>query len=159
MWAQDHINLHAEAEPYVDEGLEVMSVDDALSGARDILAERVSEDGTARARLRALFARQGTLKSKVSKNSEESGVKYRDYFDWEEQLATAPSHRVLAMLRGEKVSLTATASRAASRAAAAACAWRLCRCACCCWPRVANCRSMWLCSSVTLLCRTICPSS
>ncbi|MDP6716537.1 MAG: Tex family protein [SAR202 cluster bacterium] len=104
VWAQDNVNLQAEAEPYVDESLEVMSADDALSGARDIIAERVSEDGTARARLRALFARQGTLRSKVSKNSEESGVKYRDYFDWEEPLATAPSHRVLAMLRGEKES-------------------------------------------------------
>ncbi|MCH7801015.1 MAG: RNA-binding transcriptional accessory protein, partial [Chloroflexi bacterium] len=55
IWAQDDVDLHAEAENYVDERHEVMNVSDALSGARDIIAERVSEDGTARARLRALF--------------------------------------------------------------------------------------------------------
>lgn len=104
MWEQGNVDLQTEAEPYVDERQEIMNVSDALSGARDILAERVSEDGSARSRLRELYARQGVIRSNVVKNSETDGAKYRDYFDWEEPLTTAPSHRILAMLRGEKES-------------------------------------------------------
>ena len=104
MWEQGNVDLQTEAEPYVDERQEIMNVSDALSGARDIVAERVSEDGTARSRLRELYARQGVIRSNVVKNSENDGAKYRDYFDWEEPLTTAPSHRILAMLRGEKES-------------------------------------------------------
>ncbi len=73
----------------------------ALAGARDILAERVAEDVTARKRLRSLLARDGVLSAAVLKGKEEEGAKFRDYFAWEEPVAKAPSHRILALFRGE----------------------------------------------------------
>lgn len=73
----------------------------ALAGARDILAERVAEDATARRRLRSLFAHDGVLSAAVIKGREEEGNKFRDYFAWEEPAAKAPSHRILALFRGE----------------------------------------------------------
>jgi protein Tex len=78
----------------------VPDVGAALQGARDVIAERVSDDATARARLRHLFWRSGTLRSGVVAGREASGAKYKDYFNWSEPLAAAPSHRVLAILRG-----------------------------------------------------------
>ncbi len=89
------------ARPFVDEDAGVSSVEEALAGARDIVAEWVSEDARARARLRDLSARRATLRSRVARGKEEEGVKFRDYYDWEEPAARAPSHRVLALLRGE----------------------------------------------------------
>lgn len=73
----------------------------ALAGAGDILAERVAEDATARKRLRSLLARDGVLSAAVVKGKEEEGAKFRDYFAWEEPAAKAPSHRILALFRGE----------------------------------------------------------
>ena len=73
----------------------------ALAGARDILAERFAEDSTARHRIRGLFTHDGQLSSKVGSGKEEEGAKFRDYFAWDEAAAKAPSHRILAMLRGE----------------------------------------------------------
>ncbi len=73
-----------------------------MAGARDIIAEWVNEDAAARARLRLLFSHRGAMVSHVGRGKEEEGVKFRDYFDWQEPASTAPSHRVLAMLRGEK---------------------------------------------------------
>lgn len=104
IWTQTDVDIAAEAMPFVDESLGVANVDEALSGARDILAERVSEDSAARGRVRELFARQGVLRSRSVNDGEEAGAKYRDYFEWEEPLATAPSHRVRAMFRGENES-------------------------------------------------------
>lgn len=86
----------------MDEERGVPTAEDALAGARDIVAEWISEDATARARLRRLFTDRGAMVSRVGKGKEEEGAKFRDYFDWQEPAATAPSHRVLAMLRGEK---------------------------------------------------------
>ncbi len=80
----------------------VESVEDALAGARHIIAEIINEDSKARAELRKLFETRGKFISKVAKGMEEKGAKYKDYFDWEEPVGTAPSHRVLAMRRGEK---------------------------------------------------------
>lgn len=82
----------------------IASAEEALAGARDILAERISDDPRARAKLRALFQRDAVLSSKVllGKESSPEATKYKDYFDWSEPLAKAPSHRVLAMRRGEK---------------------------------------------------------
>lgn len=74
---------------------------DALAGARDIIAEWISEDQEARTRMRELFASKGMLRSKVMSGKEEEGIKYRDYFDWEEPISRAPSHRILAIRRGE----------------------------------------------------------
>jgi len=83
-----------------EEGVE--SVEDAHAGARDIIAEWVSETQDVRKRLRRLFAQKAEIVSKVVKKNQESGIKYRDYFDWREDVAKAPSHRLLAMFRGEK---------------------------------------------------------
>ncbi len=80
----------------------VPAAEDALAGARDIMAEWVSEDAVARARLRDLFARKGLFSSTVARGKEEEGAKFRDYFAWSEVAAKAPSHRILAMFRGEK---------------------------------------------------------
>lgn len=92
----------AEAASYVDPEKGVETVDDALAGARDIIAEMVSEHSGSRAELRDLFMEQGLISSTVEKGKEEEGKKYQDYFDWKEPVKTAPSHRILAMRRGEK---------------------------------------------------------
>jgi len=80
----------------------VPSVEDALQGARDIIAEWVSEDLKARDKVRRHFARGAEVASRLVKGKEEEGAKYRDYFDWSEPLAKCPSHRLLAMRRGEE---------------------------------------------------------
>ncbi len=79
----------------------VASVEDALAGARDIIAEWIAEDAGARQVMRGLFAREGIIQSRVVKGKEGAGVKYSNYFDHEEPVARVPSHRLLAMLRGE----------------------------------------------------------
>lgn len=78
------------------------SIDDALAGARDILAERIADDATAREKIRHLYQTASTVSSKVMFGKEEAGAKFKDYFDWSESMADAPSHRILAMRRGEK---------------------------------------------------------
>ena len=80
---------------------EIETLEEALAGARDILAEWFSENETARNMVRQAFAGSAVIKSKVVKNKEDEGEKYRDYFDWEEPLKYCPSHRLLAMRRGE----------------------------------------------------------
>ena len=90
-----------EAAAFVNQETGVGSVEDALAGARDIVAEWVNEDPETRRLMRDLFARGGQLRSRVVKDKEMEGAKYRDYFDWQEPLARAAGHRVLAMLRGE----------------------------------------------------------
>jgi uncharacterized protein len=91
-----------EAAKFVDAAKSIADVDAALAGARDILAERISDDATARAKLRAVYLRDATIATKVIAGKETEGAKFKDYFDWSEPLAKAPSHRVLAMRRGEK---------------------------------------------------------
>ncbi|HEX8948004.1 MAG TPA: Tex-like N-terminal domain-containing protein, partial [Dissulfurispiraceae bacterium] len=91
----------AEAAAFIDTEKGVESVEAALAGARDIIAELVNEDQTARAKMRDLFTAKATFKSKMVAGKEAEGAKYRDYFDWEEPASKAPSHRVLAMRRGE----------------------------------------------------------
>lgn len=81
---------------------DVKTVDDALSGARDILAEWVSENEKARNMVRHAFHTGAVIRAVVVKNKEEQGEKYRDYFDWEEPLQSCPSHRLLAIRRGER---------------------------------------------------------
>ncbi len=99
---QEGIDPAAAAEGFVDLEKGVETVDQALAGARDIIAETVNEDETARARLRRLFSEKGVFQSKVASGKEMEGAKYKDWFDWEEPAAQAPSHRILAMRRGEK---------------------------------------------------------
>lgn len=91
-----------KAQDYLDPQKEVHTIEDALNGANDILAEIISENSTARSRLRDLFFNKGSFVCSVATGKEESGKKYQQYFDWTEPVKTAPSHRVLAMRRGEK---------------------------------------------------------
>lgn len=92
----------SEAAAFVDPEKGVESVEEALAGGRDIIAEWVNEDQAARERMRRLFRKKGLFRSRVIPSQEDTGAKFRDYFDWEEPVATAPSHRILAMRRGEK---------------------------------------------------------
>lgn len=102
LFAQGGADPVEEAAAFVDAEKGVESVDDALAGARDIIAERVNEDSEIRAAVRKLFELEGVIRSKALANRMEDGAKFRDYFEWEEPLKSAPSHRVLAMRRGEK---------------------------------------------------------
>jgi len=88
--------------PFVDPEREVLTEDEALSGARDIIAEWINEDGDLRARLRGLFQRKAVITAKVLKGQEEIGNKFSDYFDWQEPANKVAGHRLLAMLRGEQ---------------------------------------------------------
>ena len=81
---------------------DVPTVDDAISGASDIIAERVAEDDGARAAIRRLFQRSGMLVSKVVKGKEGDGIKYSDYYEFQERLSRISSHRLLAIMRGEE---------------------------------------------------------
>jgi uncharacterized protein len=74
---------------------------EALAGARDIIAEQITDHPAARAQMRELYLTQGMLKSKGIAGKEEEGAKFKDYFDWSEPAAKAPSHRILAIRRGE----------------------------------------------------------
>ncbi len=101
IFSQAAFDVPCEAALFVDEGKGVASVEEALAGSRDIIAEWVNEDGEARARLRQLFAKKGAFRSKKAPGKEEESEKFRDYFDWSEPVTKAPSHRVLALRRGE----------------------------------------------------------
>ncbi|TBH73426.1 Tex family protein [Aquirufa nivalisilvae] len=101
LFQQRNLSPEDLAEKFLDEEKGVLSLDMALAGARDILAEEMMEKAEAREDARQLFARKTQVKSKVSKGKQEAGIKYKDYFDWSESLAQAPSHRVLALFRGE----------------------------------------------------------
>ena len=109
LWGQENFDVRQAAAEYLDSTTGtingVANVPDALSGARDIIAEWVSEDKVARREIRRLFWSQGTFSSSVVSGKREVAAKYRDYFEWEEPIMKVPSHRVLAMLRGEKESM------------------------------------------------------
>ena len=100
--AQNGTDPVKAAEPFIDSEKGVGSVEDALAGARDIIAEIINEDDGARGRLRNLFFTKGTVKSRVAGDMAEKGAKFRDYFEWDEPVAGIPSHRMLAIRRGEK---------------------------------------------------------
>jgi uncharacterized protein len=87
---------------FIDEEKGVKTIEEALAGARDIIAEKISEDQIARGAMRQLFTESGRFKAKVIAGKEEEGQKYKDYFDIEENVSEAPSHRILAMRRAEK---------------------------------------------------------
>ena len=99
---QNNNLVFEEAEKYISEEKQVPSVLDALQGARDIISEIISEDSVVRENIRELFKKTGIVKSRVIKGKEDEGEKFEDYFEWEEKLMTCPSHRMLAMRRGEK---------------------------------------------------------
>ena len=99
---EDEVDPIKEAAAYINPEKKVETAEDALAGSRDIIAEWVNEDQGAREKMRALYAQKGVFLSKVIPGREEEGAKFRDYFDWEEPVSKAPSHRILAMRRGEK---------------------------------------------------------
>jgi uncharacterized protein len=98
MLEQGATDIVAEAANYINE--KIKTADEALQGARDIIAETVNEDVNLRARLRKLFEDKAVLQSKVLTDKETEGIKYKDYFDFSEPIHKIPSHRILAVLRG-----------------------------------------------------------
>lgn len=100
--AQSRIDPEQEAAAYISDKKGVTSASEALAGARDIIAELISENAETRTKMRRYFTQKATYKTSLVKGKEEMGIKYKDYFDWEENAKNAPSHRVLAMRRGEQ---------------------------------------------------------
>ncbi len=96
--AQNDIDVNEEAKAFINE--KIKTVDEALQGARDIIAELINEDANVRAKLRKLFEDTATLQSKVLSDKETEAIKYKDYFDFSEAIYKIPSHRILAVLRG-----------------------------------------------------------
>ncbi len=103
LWAQEvNVDVLAEAVKYLNPEQSIETMEDALAGARDIMAEWINENQQARASMRNLYLEQGLFKTTGVRGKDVEGSKYRDYAEWEEPVATAPSHRVLAMRRGEQ---------------------------------------------------------
>lgn len=98
MLEQKEVDIAAEAAAYINE--KVKTADEALQGARDIIAEQINEDAQTRAKMRRLFEDRATLQSKVVTDKETEGVKFKDYFEYNEPIMKVPSHRALAVLRG-----------------------------------------------------------
>ncbi len=99
---QKNFDLDAEAAKLINAEKGVNTLDEALAGARDIIAEMISENAEVRTKMRTYFQEKAVFKAEVIKGKEEAGIKYKDYFEWSEPVKTAASHRVLAMRRGEK---------------------------------------------------------
>ncbi len=95
------VELNAAASEYVSEEKGVFNIHEALEGASDIIAEIISEDIDTRKQLRDLFLKYAILSSSLIKKNKEKGDKFKDYFDWSEKASNIPSHRVLAIFRGE----------------------------------------------------------
>ena len=102
IYEQKQVQLYQIAKQYIDVEKGVNSADEALQGARDIIAEWVCENITVRQKMRDTFTKFSTIASKVVKGKEEEGSKFSLYFDSKELLGKAPSHRILAMFRGEE---------------------------------------------------------
>lgn len=98
MLEQKEIDIAGAAGAYINE--KVKTAEEALQGARDIIAEQVNEDAQTRAKMRRLFEERATLQSKVVTDKETEGIKFKDYFDYNEPVMKVPSHRALAVLRG-----------------------------------------------------------
>ncbi len=102
LWAQRQLDLQREAAKFVNPEKGVANVEEALAGARDIIAEKVSENPNIRARLRDTFLRHSRISTRQIPDRIDEEGKYRIYYQSEEFLAKAPSHRILAMFRGEE---------------------------------------------------------
>lgn len=100
LFKQYEKDVDALAENFLSD--QIPDTEAALQGARDIIAEWINEDKTAREIVRRAFYHKSVIASKLVKDKEEDGAKYRDYFEWSEPLKKCPSHRFLAMMRGEK---------------------------------------------------------
>lgn len=99
IFSQKFMDVEGEVEKYLNDDVE--EVETALEGARDIIAEKINEDSQSRNQIRKLYQREAMLSSVVAKGKEIDGQKYQNYYEWEENLMQAPSHRILAMFRGE----------------------------------------------------------
>lgn len=97
IFALDPRNCQELARPYLSD--KVQTAEEALAGARDIIAEQASEQAVLRQRLRRLYQEEGVISASVQKGKEEEGIKYSNYFDFSERIRTIPSHRLLAILR------------------------------------------------------------
>lgn len=95
---QGNLTPLEEAAKFITEN--VKTAEDALQGARDIIAETINEDATVRAKMRRLFEESATVQSKVLADKETEGIKYKDYYDFSEPVSKIPSHRILAVMRG-----------------------------------------------------------
>jgi uncharacterized protein len=102
LFNQEPGTIESFANAFVDVEKGVNNQEEALEGARDIIAEWVSENPESRKKLRELFWREGAVRARVIKGKETEGQKFKDYFDWNEPIAHVPSHRLLALRRGEK---------------------------------------------------------
>jgi uncharacterized protein len=110
IFAQEDMDPEQAAVPFVDPDKDVHSPEEALSGARDIIAEWINENAEARAELRDLFSRKAVIRSRAAKGKgEEDTARFKDYLDWQEPLGRIPSHRLLAILRGRKAGLLTVA--------------------------------------------------
>jgi uncharacterized protein len=102
LFEQESFDINAFGSTFIDAEKGVNSVEESLEGARDIIAEWVNENPEVRKRARDLFWSEGQVESRVLKGKENEGQKYKDYFEWSEPISKTPSHRLLAMRRGEK---------------------------------------------------------
>ncbi|HEX5169759.1 MAG TPA: Tex-like N-terminal domain-containing protein, partial [Cyclobacteriaceae bacterium] len=107
LFDQEKIDVYNFASSFINEEKGVASSEEALEGARDIIAEWISENQETRKNIRELFWSEGVIESRVLKGKESDGQKYKDYFEWKEQVRSTPSHRLLAMRRGEKEGILA----------------------------------------------------
>ena len=92
--------IDVEAKKYLND--QVPNIEEALAGARDIIAEWVNENEVARNKVRYIFRKEATIKAKVARGKQEAGIKYKDYFEFEEPLNRCPAHRLMAIRRGEE---------------------------------------------------------
>ena len=99
--AKRELDIFRKAGSFVNEEKGVNTAEDALAGARDIIAEWINESRVARAKMRNLFSREGIITSQVIKGKELDGMNYQNYYEWSEPVMKTPSHRYLAMIRGE----------------------------------------------------------
>ncbi|MFT6972223.1 MAG: hypothetical protein ACJAXX_002802 [Roseivirga sp.] len=101
IFEQTNQDPYVKAADFVNAEKQVEDIEQALQGARDIMAEWINEDQEVRAKMRKFFQEKAVFKARVYPGKEEEAQKYRDYFEWDEAVSKAPSHRVLAMRRGE----------------------------------------------------------
>lgn len=107
LFNQEKMDVDGIAATFIDAEKGVASAQEALDGARDIIAEWISENQDTRKNVRELFWKEGAVESRVLKGKEAEGQKYKDYFEWNEPVSKTPSHRLLAMRRGEKEGILA----------------------------------------------------
>ncbi len=124
---KDAVDPLQEASAFIDPEKGVQTAEEALAGARDIIAEQVSEDADVRALMRALFEKEAVLASEVYTGAQEDAATYRDYFHWQEPAAKAPGHRVLAVFRGNREAFLKLSIRPADDKAHALLERRVCK--------------------------------